>query len=321
MIMQLGTVTVVMVSIDTLVKDNIEKLQGPDRAVIEQSETLDRIKEWDGFQFEEFWAALKRRDGYAARATRGSGDRGIDVVAVDRVTSATKRVTLAQTKQYKKTSVRPHHIKEYDYLVNYAHEVEFVTTADCSPSVEDAAEEVGLILVGPNDIYELIKSTNSWGLLAEEPIGTTSKPKTPPTLWVVLGIALGAANAEFDTDKICPISSNVNPAETYTNAIRALFRHGFLTTDDIHKDFYGNFDEPLFVTPTEWDLPRDTVDDENLIPLGDELYINVSTDDPRKLMRRLIAVVKIVEEMRRSLPDQSQHALNFFDGQQTSPSE
>lgn len=321
MIMQLGTVSVGMVSIDTLVKNNIEKLQGPDRAVIEQSETLDRIKEWDGFQFEEFWAALKRRDGFAARATRGSGDRGIDVVAVERVTSATKRVTLAQTKQYKKTSVTPHLIKEYDYLVNYAHEVEFVTTADCSPSVEAAAEEVGLTLVGPNDIYELIKSTNSWDLLAEEPLGTTSEPKTPPTLWVVLGIALGAANAEFDTDKLRPITSNVDPVEAYIKAVRALFRHGFLTTDDIHQDLYGNFDEPLFVTPTERDLPRDTVDDENLIPLGGGVYINVTTGDPRKLMRRLIAVVKIVEEMRGSLSDQPQHPLDLFDGQQISPSE
>ena len=139
-----------MVTVDDIISKNIDRLTVSKRS---KKDATDIMRNWDGYQFEKFWAELKRRDGYAARATRESGDRGVDVVAALRVDSDTRRITLAQTKCYS-GRVSAHDLEKYDYLTNYAHEVEFVTTADYSDATEERAYELGFTLIGPDEIYE-----------------------------------------------------------------------------------------------------------------------------------------------------------------------
>lgn len=286
-----------MTRVEDIKTGTIENLQEPAKS---KEESIEYLKSLSGLQFEEFWAKIKKRDGYAAKATRASGDRGIDVVASRRVTSEGRHITLSQTKCYN-DRISSSDVEKYDYLTHYAHEVEFVTTADYSEKTKRTADEVGITLIGPSDIYDLIVDTNSWDLLAPTPHAEVERTR-PASMSVMIGIILGAAGIKHDSDVLRPIDESTDPIDAFVEAIIALLDHGFIHLEEM-RQFNPDGEEPIFVytgvdAQQERDLPG------ILVPVNDDWSIHIPENaSPEELMKRLLSLIhQIGHDLNLSLP-------------------
>ena len=275
-----------MTRVEDIKMEAIENLQEPAKS---KKETIEYLKSLTGLQFEEFWAELKRRDGYAAKETQASGDRGIDVVASRRVTSEGRHITLSQTKCYS-DRISSSNVEKYDYLIHYAHEVEFVTTADYSKKTKRTAEEIGITLIGPDDIFKLIIDTNSWDLLTTTPHAQVEHTR-PASVGVMIGLVLGAAGIRHNPDALRPLDESTDPIDAFVGAIMALLDHGFIDLEELIR-FNPDEGEPIFVR-TGADTERELNLPGILIPINDDWSIHIPENaSPDELMKLLLALIR-----------------------------
>lgn len=249
----------------------------------------------DSDEFEAFWAALKRRCGFAAYKTRDSHERGIDTVAVKRLDSGAPWITLGQTKLYRShTRLGPKELDGYVKLLEYGHEVEIVVAHTVSDRTRELARERGLTLYEPDDIYELVRDANAWDLLGR--YGRHPKLFSLGSIDVAVGILIGGLRlTRTDNEGVRSLDPNLTPRDVFIEAARLLRRynliHGDFDIDDINgSPFIDNdYDD------TD-DLPDGAIEVvEGIYIDGDEWWGPESEWPPEvalvKLLRALLELV------------------------------
>lgn len=167
---------------------------------VARNEALSRLRRMDPYEFERFVAELWNQHGYSTRVRKGSGDRGIDIVATKR--NPTQRKELIQVKRYSASNkVGSRDVRLYATLYQQeddADEVVIVTTSELTTEAEKLAEDLSVTAVDGDDLYRMIQQDghthfSQWSTGSEsqrsnrkprvQSASSSSSSYTPSTPW------------------------------------------------------------------------------------------------------------------------------------------
>lgn len=125
-----------------------------------QSEALSKLRELDGFEFEQLVADVWEKKDWETRVTPQSNDRGIDVIAIKEDTFRQK--ILIQAKKYgENTTVGSPEVREYHSLRHQEDHVDavvIVTTSTFTSEAKQIADKLNVKLVDGLSFYNMLKS-------------------------------------------------------------------------------------------------------------------------------------------------------------------
>lgn len=115
----------------------------------------------DPLEFEQLFATLLEKWEWESHVTSGSNDRGVDVIAEKTVPFAQKYAI--QVKQYSTDNrVGSPAIQQYSSLGNQETDIDGViiaTTSSFTADAEEVASDLGVKLIGGNDLIELFRTS------------------------------------------------------------------------------------------------------------------------------------------------------------------
>lgn len=147
---------------------------------LSKSNTLNRLREIDPYEFEELVAKIWRKRGWNAEVTSGSADRGVDVVAT-KDDAFEKRRHLIQAKRYgENTVVGSEDIQRYAGLYARRDEkpdaVFIVTSSRFTNEATEVAKNRDVRTVDCYELYEMLTETGSMSAdnLEKDSVNTSS---------------------------------------------------------------------------------------------------------------------------------------------------
>ena len=121
----------------------------------------------DGYTFEHFIADLWERQGWNAQVTNGSGDEGVDVVAIRN--EPYELVSNIQVKHYTDTVISRPDIQQYSGLQQLmdVDTVAVVTSSSFSSPAEDWAAKTNVKLIDGDDLKRIIEKYDAYDLVRD----------------------------------------------------------------------------------------------------------------------------------------------------------
>jgi len=135
-----------------------------------QSDTLDRLRNIDPYEFEEFVGELWERQGWKTEVSQSSNDKGVDVVA-EKTDGMVDQKLAIQAKRYSegnkigRQDVQQYHsMKVQDATADAA---VVATTSSFSTPAEDWASEHNVKLIDGQDLVEIVEERGAYELVDE----------------------------------------------------------------------------------------------------------------------------------------------------------
>lgn len=165
--------------------------RGQDRKLVDQSTSIDAIRQLDWRRFERFMCEAFRRQGYVAQTTGPGPDGGVDIRL-----SRDGQIFLVQCKQWRSRKVGVRQVRELAGVVSAESATGgiFVCSGAYTREAESFAAVSGIRLVGSLELAEMLR------LCPEEdqaPSSSTSCPKCGQELVRRLARRGANAGAEF----------------------------------------------------------------------------------------------------------------------------
>jgi len=125
------------------------------------------VENVDGYTFEHFIADLWEKQGWKTQVTNGSGDEGVDVVAISHVPY--KIVSNIQVKRYKDSVISRPDIQQYSGLQQLmdVDMVAVVTSSSFSSPAEDWAAKTNVKLIDGDDLRRIIEKYDAYDLVRD----------------------------------------------------------------------------------------------------------------------------------------------------------
>lgn len=125
------------------------------------------VEHVDGYTFEHFIADLWEKQGWQTQVTNGSGDEGVDVVAITHVPY--RIVSNIQVKHYTDTVISRPDIQQYSGLQQLmdVDTVAVVTSSSFSGPAEDWAKKTNVKLIDGDDLKRIIEKYDAHGLVRD----------------------------------------------------------------------------------------------------------------------------------------------------------
>lgn len=124
-------------------------------------DVLQKLQEVDPYELEKIVAELWREEGYSATVRKGSGDRGVDVVA--KREKPTPRKELIQVKRYSGSNkVGSKDVRLYATLYQQdqeADEIIIVTTNQATSAARQLADELSVTLIEGKKLSQMIQQS------------------------------------------------------------------------------------------------------------------------------------------------------------------
>lgn len=144
------------------IKIQLEELEQKCNEQLSKSHILSQVREMDPYEFEKFVAKIWEKQGWDAKATSGSADRGVDVIA-EKVDAFEKRRHLIQVKRHGENSrVGSEDIQRYASLYQRDEQVDkvFVVTSNRFTSeAEEVAKRRDVSTVNGDELHDMLTET------------------------------------------------------------------------------------------------------------------------------------------------------------------